>query len=306
MHRFRQLSTVLMLTLLCVATAAAACHSAEPAKVRDRLWVWAHHEGTYNGHWGLPGKSRITPIEGAAYLGVPNVIFIGTFGAEFPLEQYAIPFRGMDRVMWSMFGGVDQTSEVGRQRAEERQRVLELAQGMPNFTGVFVDDFFVSRPAAKGQKPTLTGVMSLEDLRRLRQRLVFGPRRVDLAMTLYTHQFDPAIVPYMQLFDVVSVWTWKAADLPQLEPNMQRFWQMSPKSRTLLGLYMWDFGIHKPMPIAAMQHQCDLGLKWLHEGRVEGLILLATNICDLNLETVEWTRAWVARVGNEPLKHAGR
>lgn len=37
------------------------------------------------------------------------------------------------------------------------------------------------------------------------------------------------------------------------------------------------------------------------KGRIEGVIFLATNICDLDLETVIWTRRWIAEVGDRPL-----
>lgn len=268
---------------------------AEPTRVRDRLWVWGHYEGVYNGAYGLPGTSRITPLEGASYLGARNLIFIRYQGKPaYPWDQYAIPFRALDRVMWSATGASGQTS------AEERQRVLALAKTMPNLKGLFLDDFFTLRPAAAG-KPERVAVMSLDELRRLRGQMVVDGRRLDLGVTLYTHQLDPRIAPYLELCDVVSVWTWKAADLARLEENMERFWQMAPRSRTWLGLYLWDFGAGKPMPLPAMQRQCELGLKWLHAGRADGLILLGTNVCDLGLETVEWTRDWVARVGNEPL-----
>jgi hypothetical protein len=31
-------------------------------------------EGAYDNAWGLPANSRMTPAQGAAYLGIPNVI----------------------------------------------------------------------------------------------------------------------------------------------------------------------------------------------------------------------------------------
>ena len=62
---------------------------------------------------------------------------------------------------------------------------------------------------------------------------------------------------------------------------------------------MWDYGDKKPMPISAMQRQCEQGLEWLHHGKIEGMIFLASCICDLNLETVEWTRNWIHKVGGQ-------
>jgi hypothetical protein len=50
-----------------------------------------------------------------------------------------------------------------------------------------------------------------------------------------------------------------------------------------------------------MAHQCGLGLKWLREGAIEGIVFLASCICDLGLEAVEWTRQWVREVGPQVL-----
>ena len=82
--------------------------SAAADTVRDRFWAWAHEAAVYNGSWGLPGKSRITPVEGTHYLGVPNVILI-RYGGLPPVEndaQYIVPFRSLKRVMWSVHGSV--------------------------------------------------------------------------------------------------------------------------------------------------------------------------------------------------------
>ena len=66
-------------------------------------------------------------------------------------------------------------------------------------------------------------------------------------------------------------------------------------------LYMWDFGTKRPMSVDRMKQQCELALKLLLQRCIEGLFFLATNICDLDLETVNWPRRWIAKVGDEPL-----
>jgi hypothetical protein len=144
--------------------------------------------------------------------------------------------------------------------------------------------------------------LSVEQLSTIRKRLdnVAG-RKLDLGVTLYMHQLDPRIVAHLDLCDVVSLWTWKAADLKELEANLERFTRLVPSKRILLGCYMWDFGTNAPMPVDLMRSQCELSLQWLRQGRIEGLIFLATNICDLGLETVEWSRKWIAQVGEERL-----
>ena len=56
------------------------------------------------------------------------------------------------------------------------------------------------------------------------------------------------------------------------------------------------------MPLDLMQLQCETGLKWLKAGEIEGMIFLSTNVTDKNLKAVNWTRDWIAKVGDQPLK----
>jgi hypothetical protein len=131
--------------------------------------------------------------------------------------------------------------------------------------------------------------------------LTIDGRKLDLGVTLYVSQLVPQIVPHMQQCDVVSLWTWEAANLAHLEENMAKFQSILPGKRVLLGLYMFDFSSGQPMPLESMKKQCGLALKWLRQGQIEGMILLTTNICDMNLEAVNWTRRWIAEVGDQPL-----
>ena len=40
--------------------------------------------------------------------------------------------------------------------------------------------------------------------------------------------------------------------------------------------------------VALMKQQCETGLRWLREKRIEGMIFLASCLCDLRPDTVEW------------------
>jgi len=138
---------------------------------------------------------------------------------------------------------------------------------------------------------------SLESLRRLRDRLRSSARPLDIWVVLYTGEFGlPSLQSHLDLCDVVTMWTWTAAELANLEANFARFGEIVGPKRKVLGCYMWDYGAHQPMPVEAMQHQCERGLQWLREGRLEGMIFLASCICDLGLEAVEWTKRWLAGV----------
>src|SRR5450759_2829000 len=44
--------------------------------IGDALWIWGQEAGCFhryaNNAWRLPGMSRMTPAEGAYYMGIPN------------------------------------------------------------------------------------------------------------------------------------------------------------------------------------------------------------------------------------------
>jgi hypothetical protein len=259
--------------------------------VRDRLWIWGHEAGSHNTGWGLEKTSRMTPLEGAVYLGIPNLILIRyEEKPAMPFDQYALALKPLRQVYWSAVGGGGATSE------EERRHVLDLARSFPNIVGVFMDDFFHA-PAHQGDP----GTLSLDILRGLKAQMRLPDRSLKLGVTLYAHQLDMPLAEYLALCDEVSLWTWNAPDLKDLDANFSRLEALAPKSGKLVGLYMWDYGLRKPMPLAMMQKQCEAALRWLNEGRIDGMIFLASCICDLGLEAVEWSREWIARVGDHPI-----
>lgn len=282
-----------------VAATAGVCYSAEAETpttnpdepvirtLRDRLWVWTHPGGSYKLDFGLTHLSRMTPVEGAVYLDVPNLLFIRYLGnPPMPFDQYAISFRPMRRVVWSLVGA------SGRSDEAEREHVLDLARRYPNIVGFIMDDYF-HRDG--------TGSLSVDQLKSLRSRLVIGEEKRDLLVVLYQHQLALPVQEHLEFCDKITFWTWEAQDLNKLESSFDRLEKLAPRHGKLLGCYLWDFGTRKPMPLDLMKEQCELGRRWLQQGRIEGMIFLASNVCDLELDSVEWTRRWIADVGEHPL-----
>jgi len=260
----------------------------EDRTLLDRLWIWTHVEGSYKREYGLPRTSRMTPVEGAVYLDVHNLLFIRYSGKpEMPFDQYAIAFRPIKRVVWSLVGAGGQSND------EERDHVLSLAARFPNVVGFIMDDFF---------RKDGTGSLSVEQLKDLRGRLVINGTRRDLYVVLYQHQLDMPVSDHLEFCDKITFWTWEAKDLARLESSFDRLERLAPRPGKLLGCYLWDFGTGKPMPLDLMKKQCELGRKWLAQGRIEGMIFLASNVCDLELETVEWTRKWIADLGHQMVR----
>lgn len=261
------------------------------ANVRDRFWLWGHDAGSHGEYWNIPGKSRITPGEAAFYLSIPNIVMVRYNEESLPPSvQYSVPFRPLREVVWSIVGGSGITVR------SEREQVVALTRDLPNMTGVMMDDFF----RAEGDEDSI-GALPLDELRRVRDLLDAAPRRLDLWVVLYDHQTHLPVRSHLELCDKVAFWTWKAENLPRLEETFASMETIAPSCDKLLGCYMWDYGAKRPMPMDLMRKQCEKGLQWLQEGRIEGMIFLASCICDLDLETVEWTRQWVAEVGDLPL-----
>ncbi len=261
-------------------------------RVRDGFWIWAHEAGSHGyDEWGIPKPSRITPVEAALYMGVGNVIMVRYGGKpEPPYEQYGVPFRSLKSVVWSIVGAGGVASDG------ERTEVLKLAKHLPNMTGVMMDDFFKS-PSEDRE----VAVLSLDELRDIRNDLTASGRKLKLWVVLYDHQLSLPVKDHLSLCDKVTFWTWEPANLENLERNFDAVEELAPSCGKLLGCYMWDYEQKRPMPVDTMKMQCSTGLRWLREGRIEGMVFLATCICDLDLEAVEWTRRWIAEVGDEEI-----
>lgn len=311
------------------ATTGEAAESAAPGKksatVRDRLWLFTVFAGGDNDSLesgGYRGGSRMTPAEGAFWLGVPNLLLIRSsniprlpggeqWRAKTSFEQYAISFQPLARVVWSVVGS------GGKGGMEELSPVLQLAQKYPNISGIYLDDFIVD--AKKQPSGVYAGRPAIQpaELRAARERLKTVRRPMDIWITLYTHEIcpprkttspgyrgcEPPLAEFLDLFDVLTLWTWNADELPALEENLAALEAIAPKNaRIALGLYIWDYPNRRPVPLELMKHQCDLGLKWLRQKRVEELILLGNTSLDVGTPSAEFARQWIADVGSQTLE----
>jgi hypothetical protein len=258
--------------------------------VADRLWLWCHQAGSHNYIKQIGAESHITPADALQYMGLSNAIMV-TFGGlpEPPLLPHAQALAGAQKLVWSIVGD---SSSRRNDSSSDLEEVINLAPNCPNLLGAIMDDFFHA-PNANGA----ISRYSVSQLENFADRLHSASRPLDLWVVLYGHDLHLPVAPLLATCDVVTFWTWTAAALPQLKENLARVQALAPGKRIVLGCYMWDYGRGQTMPIASMREQCQQGLTWLKTGEIDGMIFLASCICDLNLETVEWTRHWIAEVG---------
>ena len=51
-----------------------------------------------------------------------------------------------------------------------------------------------------------------------------------------------------------------------------------------------------------MEHQCETALKWLQEGRIDGMVIEANSTMGVGFESERWLRGWLERVKHIELK----
>lgn len=293
--------------------------------VRDRFWIFTVYAGGDNDYLergGVRGGSRMTPAEGAFWLGVPNLLLIRSheqpalpggqsWRAKTSFEQYATSFQPLDSVCWSVVGS------GGKGGLGELYPVIQLARKFPNINGIYLDDFIID--AKKRPDGIVAGRPALqpEELKKARESLKSVGRPMDIWITLYTHEItpprktkspafrgcEPPLAEFLDLFDVLTLWTWNSDELVALEENMDALQKIAPKkARIALGLYIWDYHNSRPVPQELMRHQCELGLKWLKSGRIHEMIFLANTVLDVGVPGAEFARQWIAEVGSQPLE----
>ena len=267
---------------------------AQEGTVRDRLWIFCC---AANSDFPImQRRSVMTPAEGAFLLGVPNIIMVQSSEGEAkygrlnpPFAQYMVPLRLLKRVAWSVVGSGGFTSP------KETQEVLELARTTPNFAGIMLDDFFTGRKDGSRAKWTVA------ELAEIRRQLKQIPKKLDILATLYVKQLDLPLQDYLELIDVATLWTGRSADLVNLEANFKKAEAAAPKVRKMLGCYVVDYGLKQGTPVPLMKLQCETGLRWLREGRIEGIIFLGNTTMDMGFASVDWTREWIQKVGDTKL-----
>ena len=280
----------------CALSSAAAPPLAapEPDTVRDRLWIFTCAANSDFLH--LRRRSVMTPVEGAFFLGVPNIIVVQSSAQEAPhgrleppFAQYLVAMQPLKRIVWSVVGS------GGFRSPDETKEVLALSRTTPNFAGVMLDDFFTG--AKEGKRAQLT----VEELGGIRDQLRQGGRNLDIFVTLYADKLDQPIGDYIKQVDVMTLWTSDPNQLAHLEANLKKVEALFPRTRKMLGCYVVDYGRREGTPLPWMQRQCETGLRWLQERRIEGIIFLGNTTMDLGFASVDWTREWIQQVGQTRL-----
>jgi len=276
----------------------------------DKLWAWGTPSGFKN-LWATQlspsRRTRITAVETAFLLGVPNAFFFyentteqcassgfrqcDVMDASDPgndsLQIYAAPFGALSRTVW----GASYSAPVP---TWWWPGVFDLLRTMPALRGVCLDDFPYG---------------NLTWLAHFRQSIHESRPNATLFSTFYTSDLDrPDIAQHLALIDAPILWTWAAADWNATKTEVFSRFEALTKPGRMLGLYTFDFGggpagHGAPMPAESMAEQLAWAEDLLLAGRVSGVAF--EGLFDLGLEAVETVRGWVRRFGSEPCPEAG-
>jgi hypothetical protein len=270
------------------------------SKIKDNFWLWGQNAGVHHGTtnpYNLPGKNLMESREGCDFLGIKKCCRVAMGSGPFPpFDAEAEKIKDLKEVVWSAIGAGGLKQHNNDQ--SDLDEVLRIAEIYPNITGAIMDDFFLATEVP-GKS---SGRHSIESIQRISDKLHnFKKRRLDLWVVWYTYQLDFKVNDYINLCDVITLWTWKGADLQNLDANIQKFVSKTPGKRRLAGCYMWNYGERKPLTMDQMKYQLDKYYNWIKKGDIEGIIFCSNCIADIGLDTVDFTRKWIAEVGNEKI-----
>ena len=271
--------------------------------VRDRFWLFAsraHDDDILLGKnttpsWINSRWSRITPAEGALMLGVPNIIMVSSDGIPVPYSKdaygYMESFCRIKKVLWSC------TGSGGFRNGNEEAFICDLSKRYTNVYGAYFDDFTMDFNCN-----TERSAAEIDELfKGVRLQLDRALRPMELWSTCYVDhvkKYSPALYDPL---DGIIVWNMKKEEIVNMERDFQEYEKLLPDKRKMLGIYIYDYISGHAVKTELMEMQCETGLKWLREGRIEGMVFLTNCVMGIGLSSEYWLRDWIDRVGDEIL-----
>lgn len=268
--------------------------------IRDRLWMWGHHvdcakfaancadDKSKKARFAFPGRA-VDQAEGCRLMGIPNNCVIRWLNRpEYPWGDYFDQFRDMRRISFGIEDG-------GWESTDEKMRIAfeELQPRMPNLTGCFLDDFFLSA-AKSGDVPDIVRLGRISD--------AVHAHGLRLSVVAYSDQVGirPEFKPHFDLCDEISLWFWREGNIPTMRDNVRRCRDFLGTGKDmLLGIYMWDFPSAAPVPAEMMALQLECAREFLSDGTVSGLIFHPTFAAALDMPAVNMAKAWIADHGEK-------
>lgn len=263
------------------------------AKLRDKYWIWGHPENTFLNMYNHTIPCRMTPMEGALYMGARNMFMVPNGNiTEVNVRQYNYSFTTLDHVGWMV-----------TRHPDYYEPIIAEAKDFPNVDCMVFDDFF----RIKGTQDPV----SVEQMMAIRDRLHNNEvRPMEMWMVLYTHEFaepkipDSNVDPYIAPFDGIIMWNWWEKNIGQFEEKYKWFREHTEGKKRMLGLYIYDFGDHKQADPEVVRWQLDRYAELLRAGEIDGIVLHTNAMADCDYPAFKVVHEWMKEHGDEELSLA--
>jgi len=266
--------------------------------VRDKLWLFAsraHDDDIFflKGNERPKARwSRITPAEGAFMLGVPNLIMVESDGEPCPYTADAFGYLEsccrIKKLMWSV------TGSAGYRNGDEEEFIRDMAKEYPNIVGAYFDDF-TGNYRTKGEYEE----NEIRDMfAKVRNTIDQSCRQMESWITAYPSVATKYPKDMYDNIDGLIIWsTYREID-GSVEKNLKLFEEFLPEKRKMFGIYIYDYANGVATSDELMDYQCEAALKWLKEGRIEGIVFLTNCTMGIGLSSEYWLRKWIDKVGD--------
>lgn len=282
---------VAMIMVVGLVSELPAAPQDAPRTVRELMWVWGNPEMAEPGPHTLDTFAQATSPQRARLLGTSNIVMAGTGlpDDQTKARQLTDRVKTFSRLVWET---TPDGEGIGPPFVYKKRmtQIRELARQYPQLEGVLLDDMTTGK---------MNRGFKAEHVRHIRQEL--GPlhEQIKIWGVAYTMSLErEGVNELLEEVDVINLWQWHANRLPNLEKHVSHCEKRFPDKPIILGLYLYDYGNGRKIPLDLLELQCATALKLAHEGRIEGIVFLTIKN---DRAAVSWTADWIAQVGDQVL-----
>ena len=263
----------------------ARAASAPPRKLAEAGWCW---DG--QGFNGGVNPSIFGVGEGTRWFGLDKVCFMFHPNNALAMDK----LRGFGEVVceiskWKVRrcdNGVAHVLDGSiATKSREAAKVARLASKYPFVKGAIDDD--------------LLGVIKREKITPEQYGSVSKALKGDnpdlrLWTVVYTKELKKeswaGFEPFM---DVITLWEWDAANLPNLPRHVDRCRELFPGKPINLGCYLRDFVRKQGVAMDMLKLQWEFVLKCVADGSIEGYSILGGFLIDMHPKQAAWVRDFI-------------
>ncbi len=268
-----------------IASEPARAASAPPRKLAEAGWCW---DG--QGFNGGVNPSIFGVGEGTRWFGLNKVCFMFHPNNALAMEK----LRGFDEVVCEISKWKVRRCDNGvahvldgtiPTKSDEAAKVNRLSRAHPFVKGAIDDD--------------LLGIIKREKIAPAQYGSVFRALKKDssklrLWTVVYTKELNKenwvGFEPYM---DVINLWEWDAANLPDLPRYVDRCREIFPGKPINLGCYLRDFVRKQGVAMDMLKVQWEFVLKCVADGTIEGYSILGGFLIDMHPRQAAWVRDFI-------------